>query len=223
MNARQRLLLLVAAAACLLVVAILAWMVSWDRAPLGPIDQRGKAAEAFSDNHAWLLTLLRWVEVSFATVGMILWSSIVTAVLLYRRLFKAAAWVVAVMVATSLATTFIKGALARGRPGWQDQTDLLASKSFPSGHASSTAALTAILLILIWMQPHNSSGHVAAMLVLIASWVVVCLDRVLLGRHYPTDVVAGTALGIAVTLIGLAIFAPVVPKPSTDGLDTKGQ
>ena len=28
-------------------------------------------------------------------------------------------------------------------------------------------------------------------------WLVVCLDRVLLGRHFPTDVVAGTLLGIA--------------------------
>ena len=33
-------------------------------------------------------------------------------------------------------------------------------------------------------------------------WVAVCLDRVLLGRHYPTDVVAGSFLGVAVLLLG---------------------
>jgi membrane-associated phospholipid phosphatase len=54
------------------------------------------------------------------------------------------------MIATSLATTAMKIWLGRGRPDWQDSVDLLTSKSFPSGHASSSAALAGILVFLAW-------------------------------------------------------------------------
>jgi membrane-associated phospholipid phosphatase len=36
----------------------------------------------------------------------------------------------------------------------------------------------------------------------------VCLDRVLLGRHYPSDVVAGSVLGVSMVLLGIAVFDP---------------
>jgi membrane-associated phospholipid phosphatase len=198
------------------LVAVVAWMVSWDRSPFDSIDQVGKSAEEFSDDHALLISFLRLVEVSFATIGMTVWTSILAIVLLSRRQFRAAAWVVLVMVTTSLTTTLLKGLLARGRPDWQDHTDLLASKSFPSGHASSTAALTGILIVLVWMHLRHTPKRWAASALLVATWLLVCLDRVLLGRHYPTDVVAGSALGVAVMLIGLTVFDPVPVRHSSD-------
>jgi membrane-associated phospholipid phosphatase len=221
MSSRQHISTLGVAAVCLLLVALLAWMVTRDRSPLDSIDQWGKSAENFSDNHAHLVSFLRLVEVSFATIGMILWTSVVVIVMLNRRRFRAAAWVVVVMVTTSLITTLLKGLLARGRPDWQDQTDLIASKSFPSGHASSTAALAGILIVLVWSGLRHSRRWVAIVLV-VATWLLVCLDRVLLGRHYPTDVVAGTALGVAVMLIGLAVSDPVSGRRSSDVLVTRG-
>jgi membrane-associated phospholipid phosphatase len=58
-------------------------------------------------------------------------------------------------------------------------------------------------------------------------WVAVCLDRVLLGRHFPTDVVAGTFLGLAVLLVGIAVFDPARVRLRDDsrphaGVDSSG-
>jgi membrane-associated phospholipid phosphatase len=87
--------------------------------------------------------------------------------------------------------------------------DTLTSKSFPSGHASSSAALAGIILVLVWGLLRRGDLRAALTGLAIAMWVVVCLDRVMLGRHYPTDVLAGSFLGVAVVLIALVLFDPL--------------
>ena len=39
-------------------------------------------------------------------------------------------------------------------------------------------------------------------------WLVVCFDRMLLGRHYPTDVIGGSLLALGVFLLALALIDP---------------
>ena len=59
--------------------------------------------------------------------------------------------------------------------------------SFPSSHAASTVAIVTVL------------GHAyRRFAVLAASFaLVMCLSRVHNGMHYPTDVLAGSILGLA--------------------------
>jgi len=209
---RQRLAPLSWAALCLLVVAGFARLVTQDRSPLDSFDFAGRSGEDWADDHAPLVDALRLVEIAFATIGMIILTTIVAGILLVQRRIRAAAFVVVVMVATSLTTGAMKTWLGRGRPDWQDSTDLLTSKSFPSGHASSSAAMAGILIILVWALVHRHVIRWTATILLLFVWVMVSLDRVLLGRHFPTDVIAGSLLGIAVMLIGFALFDPVSEK-----------
>ena len=64
--------------------------------------------------------------------------------------------------------------------------------SFPSGHASSVTAFGGIVIVLVidagppLQHPAARRTSRARSLV-----VVVCADRVLLGRHYPSDVIGG--------------------------------
>jgi membrane-associated phospholipid phosphatase len=211
---RSRAVVLVAAAvACLAVVAAFGLLVTQDRSPLDGFDRWGRQAEGWADNHAALVTVLRVVEVGFATVGMIIWTTLVAAAVVSRRRFRAAAFAIAVMITASLATTAVKVWLGRARPEWQDAVDQLTTKSFPSGHASSSAALAGILVILVWSTLHEPILRWGGTVVALGVWVAVCLDRVLLGRHYPTDVVAGSFLGLAVLLLGIVAFDPARVRP----------
>lgn len=65
--------------------------------------------------------------------------------------------------------------------------------SFPSGHSSGTASCAVIL----WDRYGPKAGIPAAALAVFSA-----LSRVQLGRHYPSDVLAGSAIGLA---SGLAV------------------
>jgi membrane-associated phospholipid phosphatase len=208
MTRSRALALLGGAAACLAVVVAFGLLVQQDRSPLDSFDQIGRRAEDWADDHSGLVTTLHLIEVAFATFGMMIWTTLVVLAVASRRRYRAAAFAVAVMVTASLATTGIKLLLGRGRPEWQDSVDLLTSKSFPSGHASSSAALAGILVFLAWSFIRGTRARWVVTAVAVTVWLGVCLDRVLLGRHYPTDVVAGTFLGLAVLLVGIAVFDP---------------
>jgi membrane-associated phospholipid phosphatase len=226
MTTSRAVTLLACALACLGVVALFGLMVTQDRSPLDGFDRWGRQAEGWADNHAALVTVLRFVEVAFATFGMIIWTTLVVVAVASRRRYRAAAFAIAVMVGASLATTGIKLWLGRGRPEWQDTVDVLTSKSFPSGHASSSAALAGILVILAWSFLREPRLRWVITGVAVVVWLAVCFDRVLLGRHYPSDVVAGTFLGLAVLLVGIVVFDPARVRhrdggPSA-GVDSSG-
>jgi membrane-associated phospholipid phosphatase len=196
------------AVACLGIVAGSGLLVTRDCSPFDRFDGWGQGFEDWADNHAALETLLRVVEVAFATTGMVVWTTLVAVAVLRGRRYRAAAFAVAVMVATSLLTTTLKLWLGRSRPDWQDNVDVLTSNSFPSGHASASAALAGILIFSAWSFLKREALRWTVATIAIGMWVAVCLDRVLLGRHFPTDVVAGSLLGLAVVLLGLAVFDP---------------
>lgn len=207
-NARSRPRLLTWAGVLLALLGVLALLVVEDRTALGWLDDLGRSAEDWADGHAGLVAVLRWLELVTATVGMTVATVVLAGILLVRKQPRAALLAGSVMLATAVATTGLKALLARGRPEWQDSVDLLDSQSFPSGHASSAAAFAGVLVVLTGVFVRRGSVRRTAVLVLVGFWLAVCLDRVLLGRHYPTDVVAGSLLGGALVLIGVALLAP---------------
>ena len=206
---RPRRLTLAWSVACFVLFGVLALLTSQDRTPLTGFDNLGRAAEDWVDAYDGLVTLLTWVELATATVAMTVLTVLVTGVLLLRRQTRAALYVAAAMGATALATTGVKLFLARARPEWQSSVDLLTTKSFPSGHASSAAAFAGVLVVLTWIFVRRSSMRRTVTTLLVIAWFIICLDRVLLGRHYPSDVLAGTLLGVGMVLLGVVLLDPV--------------
>ncbi|MEI2715249.1 MAG: YegS/Rv2252/BmrU family lipid kinase [Nocardioides sp.] len=196
------------AAVSLILFAVLTVLVYRDRAPLGEFDIQGKHLEAWADDYPPLVSVLRVIEHAFGTIGMTALTVILAIALLAKGHRRAAAYAVVVMIVTSLLTTTIKLTLGRDRPGWQDNVGLLDSKSFPSGHASSITAFVGILLVLVAMLVRRRSMRRALNVVLLGVWFLVCMDRLLLGRHFPSDVIGGSLLGAALVLIGLVVVDP---------------
>jgi membrane-associated phospholipid phosphatase len=90
------------------------------------------------------------------------------------------------------AGVVVKRAVRRARPTLEDVPPLVRTASllsFPSAHSCSTAAAAVGFGPMIGHRP--LVGATAAML----------LSRVLLGVHYPSDVVSGAALGAGVAAV----------------------
>ncbi|HEX6149165.1 diacylglycerol kinase family protein [Nocardioides sp.] len=208
MTDRPRTRLLAWAAVLLALFVVISVLVTQDRSPLGALDDLGRDAEAWADDHGWLVETMRWIELLTGTVAKTILTTVLVLVLLVRRQPRAALFAAVVMSVTALATTGIKLLLGRDRPEWQDTVDFLETHSFPSGHASSIAAFCGLLAVLTYVFVRRSSMRRTVLVGLVVVWLVVCLDRVLLGRHYPTDVVAGTLLGLAVVLLAVVFLDP---------------
>jgi YegS/Rv2252/BmrU family lipid kinase len=206
---RPRILPLAWAGVCAALFAVLAWMVHLDRAPLNGFDDLGRHAEHWARQSDGFVTVLRWIEAAFANVGMTVITVVLAVTLWLRKHHRAAVYAVLVMVTTSLTYTWLKVLLGRERPVWQDPLGKLTSRSFPSGHSASTAALAGILIVLATMliRRANLRRTVCAGALLIP--LVVGADRVLLGRHFPSDVVGGWLLGATFVLFWLAIYSPL--------------
>ncbi|MBF4163731.1 phosphatase PAP2 family protein [Nocardioides sp. CBS4Y-1] len=168
-------------------------------------------SDAWVARHPWSYDTLRWIELTFGTVGMTALVVLTAILLLARRHRRAATLTIAVPLATSLVTTALKVFVGRERPPWQDPDGFLHSASFPSGHASSSAAFGGMLVVLVIMLVRRAELRRLAYAAISLAVLLICLDRILLGRHYASDVVAGVLLGAGMVLVGVAVYSPL-PK-----------
>ncbi|MBX3439246.1 MAG: phosphatase PAP2 family protein [Planctomycetaceae bacterium] len=144
----------------------------------------------------------RWVEemardvtaLGGITVLTLVTLSVVGYLLLERK--SRAAIVVIVAVVGGLAVSHaLKWQVGRPRPDLVPHGSYVSSASFPSGHAMMSAA-TYFTLGALLARVHDQRRLKAYFLILAAFLsVAVGISRVYLGVHWPSDVLAGWALG----------------------------
>jgi membrane-associated phospholipid phosphatase len=129
----------------------------------------------------------------------------VLVVLLRRRAWWTAAWLVTAVVLIAPLTALLKDYFGRVRPDFAEGGARYESLSFPSGHASGIATLVTVALVLAWplLTAAARRWALAAGVVLV---VLVGLTRMWLGVHFFSDVVGGWALGVAWTLLTALVF-----------------
>lgn len=200
---------LLASLVLLVLFAAVAAAVAADLSLVLEIDGEGAEARAWADDQTWLDHLLRGIEIAFGTLGMTIATTILAVVMLVKGHRRAGILIAVVMAVTALATYGTKVLVGRGRPVWQDPEYFLHSNAFPSGHTSSAAAFSGLVILLAVMLVRRAGIRRLIGTVAVLAYVLVAADRVLLGRHYPSDVVGGTLLGVGLLLLGVALYSPL--------------
>jgi undecaprenyl-diphosphatase len=133
---------------------------------------------------------------------------IVTVGLLLCRRFRAAGFVAAVRFVTALTSSEAKLVVHRHRPSLPHPIVHASGYSFPSGHAAAAASIYLPLAVLLLSSRRSAIRRGTVGLALVVC-VLVSMSRVVLGVHFPSDVIAGFALGAAFTCAGVWLFVPI--------------
>jgi undecaprenyl-diphosphatase len=125
----------------------------------------------------------------------------VVGYLLISRLHAAALLVAVAVGGGTLFSTLLKHAFDRTRPDLVPHSMDVYTASFPSGH-SMLSAVTYLTLaaLLMRLQPHRRA-RVYVVITAVVLTLLVGASRVYLGVHWPSDVLAGWAVGASWAIV----------------------
>ena len=138
------------------------------------------------------------VLVQIATVLLVLW-------LLWRAHRRLALYLASCVAGAYTLSTTGKLLVDRARPVFDDPISHARGASFPSGHATGSAAFyLALAVILLSLLTWPRRGWLLLMALVVP--IVVAATRVVLGVHYVSDVTAGLLIGWGWTAACTALF-----------------
>lgn len=142
---------------------------------------------------------------------------------------------IGIMTAMSLAieailnNVILKNLVARTRPyeaieGLVNIIEKQKDFSFPSGHTGSTFAVSGVILVIalfgmpiiakegnLIREKSSLAVRIIAVVFIIYS-VLLGFSRLYVGVHYPTDVLAGLALGLITSVIAYLVYQVILKK-----------
>ncbi len=158
-----------------------------------------------------------------SVVGLAVIAVVVGAWFWHRRLGPAVALApVAALAAGGACVVVMKSIINRPRPAVPLHLVSVTDASFPSGHATDSAAvfITVALLVAVFVVRRPLARTLTVASGVVATGVIG-LSRLELGVHWPTDVVAGWALGVSTALVVTATVWLLTPAPN--GVDGVGR
>jgi membrane-associated phospholipid phosphatase len=133
-----------------------------------------------------------------AAVGVAIW-------LFTRHSPRLAWWTLVTSLVGGLLGAVLKAIVGRARPVLDDPVAHAGGSSFPSGHALGSVVGCGVLLLVL--SPLLSAGwRRVAWAVAVVIVLLVGFDRIALGVHYLSDVVAGWVVGLGWVALTAAAF-----------------
>jgi len=149
--------------------------------------QRTKPLDAFMLD----ITSLGTSSVVFMVVG-------VAALFLWLNKHKHSAILLLVSTAGGvLLNNLLKFGFSRPRPDIIPWVTTATFYSFPSGHAMSATVVYSTVAYLAGRLQRTHIARLAITIVAVLVIGIICLSRLYLGVHYPSDVIAGVIVGVA--------------------------
>ena len=168
--------------------------LSFDRTILEGLRSAGDTSQLIGPS--WL----EGVAANFTALGGVTVSTFlvlaVVGFLAIRRAWLELALVAGATIGGTIVTFALKAAFNRPRPDIVPHLVAVSDPSFPSGHAMLSAViyLTLGTLTAEFLAKRSLKAYVMAVAFTVTFFVG--LTRVLLGVHYPTDVLAGWSIGL---------------------------
>jgi membrane-associated phospholipid phosphatase len=189
----------------LLIVVPLAVLTRVGWHPLTSLDRRSDdSAHTFVLDHSWLLSASRALTHLGDPIVVTTLAVVAAVAMAVLARWRAAAYVLLVRAIALVIGDGLKEGIRRARPVLAHPVAHAHGFSFPSGHAVGAAALYASIAIVLGSRVPFSARLVLGVL----PAFVVAATRVLLGVHFPSDVVAGLFAGWAVALLLAAAVRP---------------
>ncbi|MFL6108722.1 MAG: diacylglycerol kinase family protein [Marmoricola sp.] len=206
---RTRRLALGLLAVCALVYLVLTVVVATGAGWLDRLDHHlGAGPQRLTSQHPWLLDVAKLVARVTVPNYVLLLGAVVAAAFAWKSHRRAAIWMVIVLGTARVAYGVSKALLQRDRPTWDHPVVALGGWSYPSGHSTEIAAAAGVAIVLARMLIRRRAIRLTVYGAATVLTIAVGLDRVLLGVHNVSDVIAGIALGGGIALAALLLFDP---------------
>ena len=149
----------------------------------------------------WLAGAMRDITSLGSAPVLVIFVIAVAGALVTRRQYHAVVMLLAATVGGILLNDVLKGLFARPRPDAALHLTEVRSLSFPSGHAMESAIIYLTLAALLARLVQSRALRLYFLGVAACLTLLVGTSRVYLGVHYPSDVLAGWAAGLAWALL----------------------
>ena len=171
----------------------------------GPLD-RGVYEALYAGSSPALVGAAR-VLTAFGEPTVLVVASLLCALFLWRmKRLRLGLMLLAVTLAGRGLAEAQKYWIARARPALEPHLVVVKTSSFPSGHA--TSSMIFYLTLALVLSAGTRWQRVAAACAVVLS-LLVGLSRVMLGVHWPSDVIGGWAFGLLWVLLAL----PLAERP----------
>lgn len=201
----------------MLPVTLLAFAVRQQFDPLIRFDTAViRSATDFTRETGLADVLLALQDVSRPFLLYILATGLALWAWLAKGLRNRALWAFVTMMIAWNVGLLVKVLVGRARPIVDDPISHSPGYSFPSGHAFNVAVVSTVVVFLLWPLL-SSVGHRVSVALAVVFALVVGLDRLFLGVHFPSDVLAGYVLGVGITFSSWLGFIGRTSATSSSG------
>ena len=137
------------------------------------------------------------------TLSVIAVAALIVLVLACRKCWREISFLAIALlleVTVFVSTTFL---VDRERPPVVKLDEAPPTSSYPSGHTAASLVLYVGIALIICARIQNRALRVVVFIIAILAPLCVALSRMYRGMHFPSDVAAGAALGVACLAVAL--------------------